>query len=199
MRHKPKYGVMFVGYSAYVSARKYGRERDYAQLDFVSGAAFLRADCGWVEAANRVELGRFVRSLPGLVKELEGVLCKRAASTGAATYVDLSKGQNNIWIAPDAEVKHFVLQITKRFTEIENLLEQAEQIGASIERRPYSEYLEHIEKTGLCRVESHGFALFKDGRLIFFPNHQVVFTKPTERPIVFQVHALEPTTNGDAH
>jgi hypothetical protein len=39
MSLEAKYAVKFVGYSAYVIARKHGREIQYATLDFVSGAA----------------------------------------------------------------------------------------------------------------------------------------------------------------
>jgi hypothetical protein len=42
----PRYGVKFVGYSADVIARKYGRDVEYAVLDFVSGAASMNADGG---------------------------------------------------------------------------------------------------------------------------------------------------------
>ena len=48
MPRKAKYGVQFIGYSALVIAReKYGREVDYAMLDFVSGATSMHADGGW--------------------------------------------------------------------------------------------------------------------------------------------------------
>ena len=58
----------------------------------------------------------------------------------------------------------------KRFAEIERVLEQAEQIGIAIERRPYAEYIDEIERTGLCRVEAYGFALLIDGKLRFRPD-----------------------------
>jgi hypothetical protein len=46
MSREPRYRVNFVGYSAYAVARKHGRDVDYAMLDFISGAAFMRADGG---------------------------------------------------------------------------------------------------------------------------------------------------------
>ena len=54
-----------------------------------------------------------------------------------------------------------------RFLEIEQVLEQTEKIGSEIKRRPYSEYIDGIEKTGRCQVEVHGIALYVDGRLDF--------------------------------
>jgi hypothetical protein len=45
MPRKAKYAVQFVGYLASVIAReKYGREVEYATLDFVSGATSIHAD-----------------------------------------------------------------------------------------------------------------------------------------------------------
>ena len=52
MPGKARYVVKFVGYSAYVFARKYGREIDYAQLDFEGGGVTIRADRGWATAGT---------------------------------------------------------------------------------------------------------------------------------------------------
>ena len=59
-----------------------------------------------------------------------------------------------------------------RFLEIEQVLEQAEKIGSEIKRRPYSEYIDGIEKTGCCQVEVHGIGpcTSMDG-WIFYPNN----------------------------
>jgi hypothetical protein len=64
MPREPRYGVKFVGYSANVIARKNGRDVEYARLDFVSGAAFMRADGGWVTVPKRIDLKPFLESLP---------------------------------------------------------------------------------------------------------------------------------------
>jgi hypothetical protein len=187
MPSKPKYGVKFVGYSADVIARKYGREVEYATLDFVTGRALVRANIGWVTVSNRADLGPFLRSLPNLARDLGELLHQRAAqapeeNAGTDTrssMASLTCGQNDVSIAPDTDVNKFIRQITERFTEIEQVLEQAEQIGSRIRRRPYSEYIDEIAKTGICRVEVHGFALFVDERLIFNPNYQVLLARPT--------------------
>src|SRR5262249_10519662 len=63
MAHNAKYGVKFVGYSAYV-VRK-GHEGEYAVLDFVTGHASVFADLGWINS-KRADLGAFVRTLPTL-------------------------------------------------------------------------------------------------------------------------------------
>jgi hypothetical protein len=198
MSRQAKYGVKFVGYSADVIARKHGREIKYANLDFVTGGASVWVeDCGLVMVPKRVDLGPFVRSLPNLASELGELLCQRVQalkeSGGTGTpnnMVSLSYDQNKILVAPETNVNRFIRQITKRFIEIEQVLEQAEQIGSRINRRPYSEYIDEIAKTGMSRVEGHGFALFVDGRLIFYPRHQVVLVKQ-QRPNLFQLFPLD--------
>jgi hypothetical protein len=71
MPPEPRYGVKFVGYSAYVIARKYGRDVEYATLGFVTGAAFMKADGGWVTVPKRIDLKPFLESLPKLANELQ--------------------------------------------------------------------------------------------------------------------------------
>jgi hypothetical protein len=63
MPRKAKYGVQFIGYSARVIAReKYGREVDYAMLDFVSGATSMHADGGWVMVPKRTDVEPFLKN-----------------------------------------------------------------------------------------------------------------------------------------
>jgi hypothetical protein len=198
-----KYGVNFVGYRADVIARKYGRDVKYAMLDFVSGTAFMNADGGWVAVPKGIDLEPFLKGLPKLANEIQeallrqrnGELSQQTTSlpeqTGASgDMVTVSWGQNTVCIVPGTEINRFIRQLTTRFIEIKQLFGQAEEIGLRIKRRPYSEYLDEIAKTGICRVESHGFALFVDGRLIFYPRHQVVLVKP-QRPNLFQLFPLD--------
>jgi hypothetical protein len=198
---EPRYAVKFVGYAAFVIARKRHREIDYAYMDFVTGMSSIRADGGWVTALNRIDLGAFVKTLPELANELRERLRQGAALAQASVgsspqtrpdddLVRLSHGQNEVYVAPGTDVSRFIRQISKRFTEIEPVLEQAEQVGSRIKRRPYSEYIDEIGRTGLARVECHGFGLFLNGRLIFHPDYQVAFAKPAGSNIV-EVHSLE--------
>ena len=187
MPREPRYGVKFVGYSADVIARKYGRDVVYATLDFVSGAAFMNAEGGLVTVDKRIDLKPFLESLPKLANELQEALLRQrngdlsqqaAGERGAADErVDVSFGPNTVSVAPGTVINRFIRQLTKRFIEIERVLEQAEEIGLRIKRRPYSEYVDEVAKTGICRVESHGYALLFDGRLIFYPSYQVVLVK----------------------
>jgi hypothetical protein len=190
MAHNAKYGVKFVGYSAYV-VRK-GHEGEYAALDFETGHASVIADLGWV-SSKRADLGAFVRKLPTLSAELQQRLQSDPSFsfTRGGETVCMSCGENEICAAPETEVRKFIRQITKRFLEIEAVLEQAELVGSRIKRRPYGEYIDEIRKTGLCRVEAFGFGLYLDGKLIFYPNYQVALVKPA-RPNIFEVHALDP-------
>ena len=194
MAHKVQYGVKFVGYSAEVIRK--GCEAAYATLDFVTGHASVHADQGWV-SSKRTDLGPFVQNLPKLATELQQRLCLRADRElkGIALRserVTLSYGEDKIFAAPDTNVKKFIRQITKRFIEVEQVLEQAQLVGSRIKRRPYAEYIDEIEKTGLCRVEAHGFGLFFGGKLMFYPGYQVALVKPTRGPDTFEVHMLDP-------
>jgi hypothetical protein len=210
MQREAQYGVKFVGYSAYVIARgKYGREVEYATLDFVSGAASMHADGGWVLVHKRIDLEPFLKSLPEIANELrdrchcDGELSQQtdglAGPTGTADkMIRLSCGQNTISVAPCTKITKFIRQVTQRFTEVEQVLEQAEEIGLQIKRRPYSEYIDEIAETGLSRVEGFGSALFIDGKLIFQPDYQVLLVRPVgTRGDTLEVHPLTPTSKID--
>jgi hypothetical protein len=182
-----EFGVKFVGYSALVIARKYGRETEYAQLDFVTGSAIVHAQRGSVGTCHRLGLGPLLKSLPKVVGELQD----RQRAAAADPFVTLTWGSNRIWIVPNAEVNTFVRQVTRRVAEIEDVLAQTEQIGARIERRPYEDFVDEIARTGVPRIEGHGFAIFRNGRLVFYPHHVVAFTKPTGHDTM-EVHLLNP-------
>ena len=178
MAHKVQYGVKFVGYSAEVI--KKGCEAAYARLDFITGHAFVHADRGWI-SAKRADLGPFVQSLPKLITELQQRLCQRSDETDfsrGSEMVRISCGGNEICVAPGVDARKFIRQVTKQFLEIEAVLEQAELVGSRIKRRPYGEYIDEIGKTGVCRVEVHGSGLYVNGKLIFYPDYQVLFIKP---------------------
>jgi len=209
MGHKAQYGVKFVGYLATVIVRKYGRELEYASLDFVTGMASVHAQWGWV-SSMRLDLGPFVKNLRQHASELQQLLAQRAArgieqsaESRLSTSIDrkmvtLSCGKSDaICVSTGTNVNKFIRQITKRFLEIERVVEQAEQVGSRIKRRPYSEYIDEIAKTGICRVEGHGFGLFVNGRLIFYPNYQVALVRQAGENS-FEVHPLE-TTNIESH
>jgi hypothetical protein len=193
MAHNAKYGVKFVGYSAYV-VRK-GHEGEYAVLDFVTGRASVIADLylGWV-SSKRADLGAFVRNLPTLSTELQQRLRSDPSFsfTRGRETVCMSCGENEICADPETEVRKFIQQITKRFLQIEAVLEQAELVGSRIKRRPYGEYIDEIRKTGLCRVEAFGFGLYLDGKLTFYPNYQVALVKPVGANVFEVRHALDP-------
>jgi hypothetical protein len=145
------YGVRFVGYSAEVAAwRGNGPQKNYAALDFVSGAASIYADEGFVLACNRGELAGLVSTLPEKMKA-------QVLPQGIHLYPD----------RPNISKDRFVRQITRRFVNIEHLLEQAEEIGRTIKRRPYSEYIDEIAATGCARVEHHASGLQGRGKLVF--------------------------------
>ena len=164
-------------------------EHVYAELDFVIGGVCMHADGGFVVVPKRIDLKPFLESLPKLATELEEALLRQRnrelsqQTTGVAErgavddMVRVSCGPNTVSVAPGTVINRFIRQLTKRFIEIELLLEQAEEIGLRIERQPYSEHLDYIAKTGICRVEGHGVALFVEGRLIFYPSYKVGLVK----------------------
>jgi hypothetical protein len=141
-------------------------------------------------AAKRIDLKPFLESLPKLENELQEALMRQRngelsqQTTGAPERtrsddepVTVGFGPNTVAVAPGTVIHRFIRQLTKRRIEIERVLEQAEEIGLRIKRRPYSEYINGIAETGICRVESHGFALWVDGRPIFYPKYEVFLTK----------------------
>lgn len=194
MAGKIQYSVKFVGYGAYVIARKYGREVDYAMLDFVSGSTNISADGGFVIVSRRVDLGPFVKQLPDVGTELRHLLRQHMAEgLQERVSVVLSIGRNTISVARGTDVDKFIRQITKRYSEIEQLLAQAEQIGSRIKRRPYADYIGEIERDGLARVEAFGFGLFISGKLIFYPDYQVGLVRPVGKNCC-EVHATAPET-----
>jgi hypothetical protein len=184
----PKYGVRFIGYSARVVARRNGRDVDYAQLDLVSGVRSIHAYGGWIMAH---EIGLFVNNLPQIAAELEELLrelessLSGKASRGPYSATRLPEARK-ITISPDGEIKipetvdvrRFVRKVVKRFGEVERVLEQATVISNTISRRPYSEYIEEIGKTGICRVEYYGDAFFVDGKLRFYPERRTTLVRP---------------------
>jgi hypothetical protein len=210
MPRQAMYGVKFVGYSADLIARKYGPEIEYATLDFVSGSVSVHGNGGWIAVSKRIDLGPFVKSLPELTSTLQDLLHQpdgqliresgglAAPATGKSEMIRLSCGPNSVSVAPGTEIKRFIRQVTKRFTEVEQVLEQAEVIGLGIKRRPYSEYIDEMAKTGLARVEGHGFGLFVDGKLIFYPKHQVVLVRQVSEK-TFEAHPLDETSKIGSH
>jgi len=188
MTSRVQYGVTFVGYSANVIARKYTRETNYASLDFVTGGALVHAETGFVAVPVLTELGPFLRSLPGRASQIRQLLQQAAEGkltehselysvTSSPTMINIRRGESVIAFAPGTHLARFIKEATKRFLEIDQVLTQAQQIGSQIKRRPYSEYIEEIEKTGISRVEGHGFGLFVHGRLIFHPKYEVALVK----------------------
>jgi hypothetical protein len=169
-----------------VIARKYGREIQYATLDFVSGAAAMLADGGCVLVPRRIDMWPFLNSLPKLANELQFLQRQRDRGPSQQTtplaertvtgcdMITLPCGPNTVTIAPGIDVPGFIRAVMKRFNKIEQILEQAEAIGLGLNRRPHSAYIDEIAETGICRIESHGYGLFVNGRLIFYPNYQVI-------------------------
>jgi hypothetical protein len=185
-----------------VIARKYGRDVEYASLDFACGVVSMKADGGFVRVPKRVDLKPFLESLPKLANEIQDALLHQRnggssqQATGVAgegtadAMIKVSFGPNRVSVAPDTVISRFIHQLIKRFIEIEGVLEQAEEIGLRIKRRPYSEHIDEVGRTGICRVEYHGYALFFDGRLIYHPDHQVILVKEHEGN-VFQCFPLD--------
>jgi hypothetical protein len=174
-------------------------------LDFVSGIVSVHADHGWVMVSKRSDAKPFLKGLPRFADELEGHLRKREielAHLAVDRYektvakdkmISLSCDPSTVSVAPGTDIGRFIEQVTKRFTEIERIVEQAEEIGLRIKRRPYSEYIDEIANTGVCRVESFGFALFIDGKLIFRPDYRVALVRPTTAGNdTFEVQLLDP-------
>jgi hypothetical protein len=92
-----------------------------------------------------------------------------------------------ICISSGIDFRRFIRKVVKRFAEVKKLLEQAEKIGTSINRRPYQEYIDEIAETGVCRVESHGFAVLIDGTLRFHPDRRTFLMRPQDDGRTFEI------------
>ena len=177
------YGVKFVGYLAEVVAWRgnaVNAGKCYAKLDFVCGAAFIHVGDGFVVADSRGELAALVSALPQMMQA--AVLSEQ---------IHLYR--------PDIDKDRFVRQITRRFANIEHVLEQAEEIGRTIKRRPYSEFIDEIGATGCPRVEYHGSALLVGGKLVFRPDYKVATIKPLRDGRTYQLLDLDDSLNPSGH
>jgi hypothetical protein len=139
----PDYAVRFIGYSARIIARKGNAE--YANLDFVSGAAALFANEGMLLVPKRPALSLVVVDLPFCIDELK-LLVKSVTPDSDGHQVELRRGETEISVNPGADVDRFVSEITQRYREIEPILEQAEKIGSGIRRVPYGNHIDEIAR-----------------------------------------------------
>jgi hypothetical protein len=180
----PDYAVRFIGYSARIVARK--GNADYGYLDFVSGAAALFADDGRVFVPKRSILSSAIADLLLCIDELES-LAKLVTPDSDGHQVELSRGEVGICVNRVADLDRFVSQITQRYREIEPILEQAEKVGSKIKRLPYTDYIDEIAKTGVCRVVSYGDAFFVDGKLLYRPERKTALLKSEDDGRTFKV------------
>jgi hypothetical protein len=180
----PDYAVRFIGYLAWIIARK--GNADYANLDFVSGAAALFADEGRVLVPKRPGLSSAVADLPSCIDELKSMV-KSILPDSDGHQVEMRRGEAEIFVNRGADVDRFVSQIRKRYRKVEPILEQAEKVGSGIERVPYADYIDEIARTGVGRVVHYGDGYFVDGKLLYRPKFQTCFVKPLEDEFTFSI------------
>jgi hypothetical protein len=196
---KDKIGVQFVGYSAWVRMEN-SRTDPLATLDFVSGCVTLHATAssGFILVNDLDHLATAVESISASTPELRRLVGDPAQTDKFASdkaterlhnFLKFARDEFEVSIAAGANVGRFVKQITSRRAELQDVLQQAAQIGSGITRRPYAEHINGIKKTGLCEVEYHGFAMLVDGQLLFKPDYQVTFVRQ-EGPNLLEVHTL---------
>src|SRR3984957_5137844 len=125
----PDYAVRFIGYSASIVARRENAE--CASLDFVSGAAGLCTNEGFLFVTTRAALSSAVAELPSCVDELKSLV--KAALPSDGRQVELRRGEVVIYVNRGADVERFVRQLARRYRAIDPILEQAERVGSEIE------------------------------------------------------------------
>jgi hypothetical protein len=179
----PDYAVRFIGYSASIVARRENAE--CASLDFVSGAAGLCTNEGFLFVTKRAALSSAVAELPSCVDELKSLVKSALPSDGRQ--VELRRGEVVVYLNRGADVERFVGQLARRCRAIEPILEQAERVGSEIKRPPYDDYIDESAKTGIYRVVSYGDAFFVDGELTYHPERRTVLIKPTADIRTFEV------------
>jgi hypothetical protein len=194
MKRNIQYGVRFVGYSARFVVLKDVAEVDYGMLDFVSGSVVLKANQGWITVPKLNDLGKAIASLPTRADRLKELVKQEAVETkGPVIEFEADKADIYIYIKHGADVDVFCSELAERFAEIKGFLKQAEKFGRTIKRRPYSEYIDEIERTGIARVEGHGFGLFVGGKLSFYPEPRTALVK-AESPNQYRIQELDPTS-----
>jgi hypothetical protein len=156
-----KFYVKFIGYGAQIVT---GRGVECARLDFVTGITHLQISGGYIRASNRQELSCFVTSLSTYLQEIKN----RPKAPHRNGYMEWTFGDSEIGLIPDANAEKILRKFQVLFCKIKSVLEQAEIMGLQIERRPYSEFIEEIESTGIARIEVHGVGVFKNGKLVSF-------------------------------
>jgi hypothetical protein len=176
------------------------RTEPLATLDFVSGGVTLFASSGFISVNDLDHLATAVESISACACELQRLVgdpdlahtnnrAPKEATGRSHEFLTFARDDFEVKIVSGANVERFIKQITSRRAELQDVLQQAAEIGSRITRRPYAEYIDAIKKTGLCQVESHGFAILVDGRLLFKPKYQVLFVRP-HGPDLFEVHTL---------
>jgi hypothetical protein len=183
-----RFGVKFVGYGAWIIGLKRELEIDYAYLDFVSGCATLIAEGGDVTVNNLADLRQVVADLPKLVRGL-----RRGESTAE---INLPCGANKLFIAANADINQVIRQLAKRHSEAEPVMKQAKEVGLKIKRTPYSQYIEELRETGICRVEAHGFGMFEHGKLFFHADRREALVRSTELGNTFTVEQIDEWAKG---
>jgi hypothetical protein len=164
MRNSLQLGVKFVGYRAMIVALENGTtEVNYAFLDFVTGSVTLVARNAMAYASTLSELVPFVASLPRQARHLRNM-----QNQSTSRFTDVEFGGNKVSIETNANVTQAIRDLLKRCSIIEDVLRQAHYVGKQIQRRPYEEYVAEIAATGVCRVVSHGWGLFENGKLSFY-------------------------------
>ncbi len=171
-----EYEVRFVGYAAFVVTRK---EDLHAWLDFVTGRTRLFVRGGDVSSPSGRELSRFIARLPTHLDELNNKLRQNTARRSSGD-VEWNFGENEISLDPSFDPAKVIRRFEARLHQLEPVLEQAENIGLEIVRRPYAEFVDEINETGIARIEFHGIGVFSKGKLTFHPSAFTYFAKGTE-------------------
>src|SRR5260370_25474081 len=154
-----EYYVKFIGYSAFIVTK---RETQHAVIDFVSECTFIDADQATLIVRNRGDLARIVADFASdhlLTKDEDPA--KHHTTDSTDNEISWKKGDNEICFSLDSDPKKVIRRLERRVRQLEPVLQQAEIMGSRIERRPYSEFVDEIEATGLVRVVFHGYGTFE--------------------------------------
>jgi hypothetical protein len=171
-----RFHITFFGYVANVFALKGRKDVDYATLDFISGAATLRADGGYVKVTRRPDLSPFVAFLLQHVDALQANLNAQAIKD-RDSHSEITNGRNKICVKPGANLRRIVRQLQERCSEVGEVLRQVEAVDSQIRRRPYEQYIDELRSTGMSGVEYYGSGLFENGKLFFHPERHKLSIK----------------------
>jgi hypothetical protein len=155
-----EYYAKFIDYRAEIVTR---REVMHALMDFESGETTIFGSAGDLVARSSAELTPALDLLQGQRDEIVSKLQKDREEPRCQ--IELEAGRASLSIPRAGEAGRMIEQLLDRCRRLKSVIGEADKIGRTIERQPYSQYLLDFKTTGFRLVTLHSVASFKGGKL----------------------------------